>query len=160
MLKLADRAAAAGAILSLVLVCACGRASAPPANRPGFGEVMERIGAHFERLGRAERAGSYELAEFDLEEIEEAFGDDLPQAEPPRKTGGVNLPGLSAAWLGTHPPQLREALKRRDPKAFGAAFALAAETCNGCHRETEHPFIVIPATPGESVPVIGRARPR
>jgi cytochrome c556 len=113
---------------------------------------MSEVGSRFERMGRAARAQRLELAVFELEEIEEVFKEDLPRAEPPRESAGVNLTGVAQAFAETDLPELKAALQTKDRAAFKAAYGRAAETCNGCHRTSGHAFIQIPTEPGEPVP--------
>ncbi len=120
--------------------------------QPRYGEVMAGVGRHFERLGRAGVARRWDFAQFEVGELEETFREDLPRAQPPDETGGVDLGGLAAAWRNTHPPELKEAIRRQDPRAFARAFEQTAMTCNGCHRESQHPFIEVPEKPGREVP--------
>jgi hypothetical protein len=121
----------------------------PPAR---YGALMAEVGQRFERLGRAAVARRWDLAEFERGEIEEVFEEDLPGAEPPRESAGVNLAGVADAFRQTNLPDLESALEARDPAALKAAWARAAETCNGCHRSSGHAFVEIPRLPGQPVP--------
>jgi hypothetical protein len=98
------------------------------------------------------KAVAYELAAFQLDELEEVFEEDLPRAERPKVPTEVNLNGLAEAFRTTHPPELDAAIKAHDQRAFAKAFGRAAETCNGCHKATGHPFIEVPSAPGSAVP--------
>lgn len=125
---------------------------APPAEHPRYGTLMTEVGRRFETLGRAGAARRYELADYELDELGEVFEDDLPKAEPPRESAGVNLAGVADAFVKTNLPDLAQALRSHDPAAFRAAYARAAETCNGCHRASGHVFVEVPTQPGASVP--------
>jgi hypothetical protein len=128
----------------------------PPPKEPApqlrYGELMSEVGHRFETMGRAVKAHRYELAAFELDELEEVFDEDLPHAERPKVPTEVNLDGLADAFRKTHPPELDDALKAHNQAAFAKAFARAAETCNGCHKVTGHPYIEVPGTPGSAVP--------
>ncbi len=130
---------------------ACGEAPAPEGG-PRYGELMAEVGRRFELAGRSVRAGRLALAAFELEELQEIFDEDLPRAEPPRVKAGVDLAGVAGAFRQTNLPELLAAVRARDFRTFGAAYARAAETCNGCHRATGHDFIEVPTTPGAAVP--------
>ncbi|MEO7332118.1 MAG: hypothetical protein ABI193_26315 [Minicystis sp.] len=119
---------------------------------PHYGTVMVELGHRFEVLGKAMNADRFELAEFEVGEMEEIFEDDLPHATPPREIKGVNLAGLADAFAKTNLPELQKATKGKDKAAFAAAFNRASETCNGCHKATGHSFIEIPNVPGVAVP--------
>jgi hypothetical protein len=112
---------------------------------------MSEVGRRFGLLGRAASAGRWELASFELHELEEVF-EELPSAAPPGRDGGIDLREVERSFLSTHPAALRAALDARDPAAFAQAFAGAAATCNGCHIGSEHGFIEIPSQPGAEVP--------
>jgi hypothetical protein len=121
-------------------------------NRPRYGPLMADVGRRFERLGRAARAGRYELAAFEVDEIGEVFEGDLPRAELPRESMGVNLAGVADAFVKTNLPELDRAVKAHDAAAMARAYALAADTCNGCHKTSGHSFVEIPRQMGDEVP--------
>jgi hypothetical protein len=112
---------------------------------------MLEVGRRFELLGEAVEAGRWELAEFELQELEEVF-DDLALAPVPEESRDVDLQGIREAFLETHPPELASALEGRDRTAFAEAFERAALTCNGCHKASSHAFIEVPTVPGQRVP--------
>ena len=129
------------------------------ANRPRYGPLMADVGRRFERLGRAARAGRYDLAAFEVDEIGEVFEDDLPKAELPRESMGVNLSGVVDAFVKTNLPELDRAVRAHDMTAVARAYANAAATCNGCHRASGHSFVEIPTSPGEEVPRLSPVKP-
>lgn len=149
--KYADNLAVA---LVSFLLLACSRSSDEQAPSPavGWGSVMADIGRRFEQLGRAATVGRFELAEYQLGEIEEQFEDALPHATPPREGHPDVLPPMSAAFLQTTVPDLKRAMSSRNVAGFRAAFARAAGACNECHQASGHGFIEIPTVPGQSVP--------
>jgi hypothetical protein len=118
---------------------------------PRYGALMTEVGRRFEMIGKAAAAGRWELAAFELHELEEAF-EELSGARQPEHPDGVNLAALEEAFSNTHPPELRIALEGKDLARVETAFARTAATCNGCHRETGHGFIEIPSQPGAAVP--------
>lgn len=121
---------------------------------PRYGALMAEVGRRFELAGRASAAGRFELASFEIEEMEELFEEDLPRAEPPKEGSSTSLPGMADAFLKTHPPELKKAAAAGDQAAFAGAFQRAAETCNACHKASGHGFIEIPSVPGKAVPDI------
>jgi len=131
---------------------ACVGAPPPEPPAPRYGAVMTEVGGRFERLGRAFKAQRLALATFELGEIEEVFTRDLPRAEPPEESAGVDLAGVAQAFRQTNIPELRKALLAKDKAAFREAYSRAAQTCNGCHRASGHPFVEIPVDPGQPVP--------
>jgi mono/diheme cytochrome c family protein len=139
---------------------ACVDAEPAPAGGPRYGALMAEVGTRFERMARAAQARRFELAEFERGEIEEIFEEDLPKAEPPRESAGVNLAGVAQAFAQTNLPDLKKAIESKDPSAIKRAYALASETCNGCHRTSGHAFIEIPGQPGQPVPRLDPLKPR
>jgi len=69
--------AAAALLAGLAVAC---RADPPPR----YGQAMHEIGRRFEVLGRAAAAGRYELARYELDELNEVVEDDLPRAKAPQ----------------------------------------------------------------------------
>ena len=116
---------------------------------------MLEVGHRFELLGEAADAGRWELAEFELQELEEVF-EELGLAAVPEESRDVDLQGIREAFIETNPPELASAIERRDAAAFAEAFERAALTCNGCHKASSHPFIEIPTVPGQRVPKLDR----
>ena len=114
---------------------------------------MSEVGRRFEVLGRALLAGRFELAEYELGELEESFTDTLPNAAPPREGHPEVLPGLEGTFRAIHLPDLRKALKARDGAQATKSFERMAAGCNHCHVEAGHGFIEVPRVPGHPVPV-------
>jgi hypothetical protein len=131
---------------------ACAEAGKAPEGGPRYGELMAEVGRRFELAGRSVQARRFELASFEVGELQEIFEEDLPKAEPPRVNAGVDLAGVAGAFRQTNLPELLAATGSRDVRAFQAAYARAAGTCNGCHRASGHEFIEVPSLPGVAVP--------
>jgi hypothetical protein len=156
---------ASSLIAALLVGCGCAKRKGENEEGPSlgapherYGELMSEVGRRFEFLGRAAAARRWELAAFELEELEEIFAE-LPAAEPPGHMDEIsldNLSGIEEAFRNTHPPELSAALAGRDSAAVAAAFASTAATCNSCHRATGHAFIEIPAALGAGVPKLDR----
>jgi hypothetical protein len=119
-----------------------------------YGPLMVEVARRFELAGRAFEARRFDLAAFEVDELGEIFHDDLPHAEPPPESAGVNLAGVVDAFARTNLPDLETAVASHESRTFDAAFRRAAETCNGCHKTSGHPFIEVPDTPGQSIPVM------
>jgi hypothetical protein len=110
--------------------------------KPGLGEFMSGIQVHHAKLWFAGNAGNWKLAEFEIQEIREAIDDiqlynsdrpevaSLPMIEPP-------LDGIDGA------------IKNKSIPQFKNNFILLTNTCNNCHRITNHEFnfIQIPSSP-------------
>jgi cytochrome c553 len=150
-----------GLLLALTVAVGCSKTSAPPsggsdpsADAPGLGEVMVQVGRRFETAGKAASANRFELAEFEVGELEELFEGDVPRAKLPKEGPTAQIPALAKAFLTTAPPELSKAAASKDPAAFATAFQHAAALCNACHQSAAKGFIQVPSVPGQSVPVM------
>lgn len=121
-------------------------------NAPAFGSAMADVGRRFELLGRALVGARFELAEYELGEIEEAFENTLPRAAPPREGHPEVLPALVGTFRVIHIPELRRRLATRDGAEAASAFQRMATGCNECHVDSGHAFIEVPLVPGRPVP--------
>ena len=103
---------------------------------PGLGEFMSGIQVHHEKLWFAGKAGNWELANFEIGEMQEAIDDikkyctDRPEV--------ASLPMLQPAL-----DSVAHAVARTDAAAFRSSFINLTATCNNCHRATKHAFNVI-----------------
>lgn len=161
-MRAAGNLAALGAMLCLS-GCPSGEGNTPAAASPGappaaaaptvsYGAVMADVGRRFEVLGRAGAARRFELAEYELGEIEETFAGALPGAERPKEGHPEVLPGQQTAFVEQVVPEVRRGIATGDPAAFTAAFGKAAERCNACHQASGHGFIEVPTQPGHTIP--------
>lgn len=118
----------------------------------GYGTAMADVARRFELLGRAAAGGRFELAEYQLGELEEQFNETLPRAALPREGHPEVLPAMASTFAQTTLADLRRTLTARDRAQFNAAFERAATACNGCHQASGHGFIEVPTTPGRTIP--------
>lgn len=139
-------------LLALSALVACSRSTEASTGSVGYGTAMADVARRFELLGLAAIAGRYELAEYQLGEIEEQFTETLPHALPPREGHPEVLPAMASAFTQTTIADLRRGLAARDRTQFDAAFERAATACNGCHQASGHGFIDVPTSPGRSIP--------
>ncbi len=146
-------------LLLLVLGAGCGNGDSTAqieqrlrvleAGAPGVGSLMSGVQLHFAKLRFAASAGNWELAAFELHEVEE----NLEKAVLLRpEENGVDLGGVTAAFRQTQLGALKAAAEAGDPAAFDSAYAEAVATCNGCHAATGRPFIVIVEPTAPPVP--------
>jgi hypothetical protein len=138
-----------------VISVGCTRPAEPAKVAPQgkhFGDIMFEVGRRFERAGRAVAAGRWELAQYDLGEIDEMFAD-IPTAVMPEDVT-IDLKPIAKAFADTHPAELKRAIAARDRAAFEASFTRAAGTCNGCHQAARRAFIEVPTKIGVAVPVV------
>jgi len=140
------------ALSLLVPTVGCSRTKAASATVPGLGEVMSQVGHRFELAGRAAKANRFEMAAFEVGELEELFETDVPRAALPKEGPTAQIPSMAKAFLEAVPPDLSRAAASRDPAVFGAAFERAAAMCNACHQASARAFIQVPAILGHAVP--------
>lgn len=126
-----------------------GRVDRIEAVLPGPGEVMSGIQVHFAKLRFAGTAGNWDLARFELDEIEEGLR--TVAALRPAENG-VDLVGLVDAFEQTQLAELTEAIEASDPGRFDRAYLEAMAMCNSCHERTGRPFLVITAPSAPPVP--------
>ena len=60
---------------------------------------MVEVARRFEIAGRAMNANRFELAEFEVGEIEELFEDDVPDAELPKEGPTAHIPAVAKGFL-------------------------------------------------------------
>ncbi len=112
---------------------------------------MQEIGRRFELLGRAAAAGRYELARYELDELNEVVENDLPRAHAPQM-GDVQGAAASLRAMQVALAELQGDLSHPQAVQVRGRFAQAAKACNACHASLAHGFIQIPEELGGSVP--------
>ena len=130
----------AGTLLALVPRSFGTQIPEPKLWQPGLGEFMQGIQHHHAALWFAGLTGNWELASFELKEIEEGFGDArtyVPVHE------GVNVKELLDTILPPATKGLHESIEKGDKKLFGESFKTLTSACNGCHTAAKVPYIEI-----------------
>jgi hypothetical protein len=136
-------------VVVLATACAQPQVMAPKPRR--VGEAMVELANRFERAGRAAANERWDLASYDLAEIDELIERDLDGhmfTRAPRQ--------LLATFATVSLPELRRASSRRDGRAYELANAQAARICNDCHRASDKGFIEISESLGDVAPRIAR----
>ena len=104
--------------------------------KPGLGEFMSQIQMHHAKLWFAGENGNWQLAHFEIGEIQEAL-DDIPKYcadRPEVKYINMIIPAMDS---------LSDAIKDKNEGKFRSGFTLLTATCNDCHKATDHGFNVI-----------------
>jgi hypothetical protein len=115
--------------------------------KPGFGEFMSGIQTHHAKLWFAGTNSNWALADFEVHEIQEALEDvqqfcsDRPEV---KAIGMINAPIDS----------INNAIQQKSLPLFKSSFILLTNTCNTCHKETDHGFNVV--TVPTSLPVVNQ----
>jgi len=109
--------------------------------KPGFGEFMSRIQTHHAKLWFAGQNQNWPLADFEVHEIQEALEDvqKFCSDRPEVKSIGMISPAIDS---------VTNAIQQKNPLLFRNSFILLTNTCNNCHKATEHSFnvVTIPAS--------------
>jgi hypothetical protein len=110
--------------------------------KPGFGEFMSNIQVHHAKLWFAVKNQNWELADFEMHEIDEAI-DDIKIYQPEReesKQVDMLKPALDA---------VNDAIQKKDSILFNSSYLLLTNTCNNCHKAVNFGFNVVkvPETP-------------
>jgi hypothetical protein len=140
-----------GMKLTLVAIVLMSCAHAPkPA--PRLGEAMWEAGWRFQRAGQAARAGRWDLARYDLHELDEVFAEDIARAETHDEK--VDIHKLAREFAQVQLPAMRAAVDAHDMQQFNSAIVAAAKSCNDCHKLVDKPFIEVPLEAGAEVPLL------
>jgi hypothetical protein len=104
--------------------------------KPGLGEFMSSIQVHHEKLWFAGKYKNWKLADFEINEIKEAL--DNIQAFCKDRPEIRSLPMINPAM-----DSLSFFIKQKNALGFNRSFTLLTNSCNSCHRATNHAFNVI-----------------
>jgi hypothetical protein len=107
---------------------------------PGLGEYMTTIQLHAGKLWFAAKAGNWELAAYEIHELEETM-ESVKKLNVEKN--GVKISGVMDSVLKTQIAQMEEAIKRKSQVEFEKAYEDTLSACNGCHTESGHKFIQI-----------------
>jgi hypothetical protein len=136
---------AAAGLLAIVMMCGCGRQASSgesEAYAPGLGEIMSLQQMRHAKLYFAGQAENWDLAAYELDEIDEGF-DDVLKYHPTHKDSPV-APKDAIPRIVTEPlRQLKDAVEKKDSAAFGPAFAALTAACNSCHEATNFSFNIV-----------------
>lgn len=115
--------------------------------KPGFGEFMSGIQTHHAKLWFAGQNQNWPLADFEVHEIKEALEDlqKFCSDRPEMKAIGMIDPAIDS---------VSHAIQQKSLELFRNSFILLTNTCNNCHKETEHGFNVVTLPTG--LPVVNQ----
>jgi len=106
---------------------------------PGLGEIMSATQMRHLKLWYAGQAANWELASYEVDELEEGFADAV-RYHPTHKQSPRPLTALVPEFTSGPIEALRTAIAREDRAAFVLAHDALTEGCNGCHVATEFSF--------------------
>lgn len=104
--------------------------------KPGFGEFMSGIQIHHAKLWFAGQNQNWALANFEVHEIEESldniqkFCSDRPEIK-------------AITMINPAIDSVSYAITQKNYSLFKNSFLLLTNTCNNCHKETDHGFNVV-----------------
>jgi hypothetical protein len=128
--------------LSLLLIAGCtAQTPTKPLYTPGLGEFMTQISYRHGKLWFASKAQNWELANYELEEIEEGLAD-VSQFHPSHGSI-IGIPELITALMGDSVKQTALAIRNKNSTAFIAGYDAITTGCNACHQTTGFGFNVI-----------------
>jgi hypothetical protein len=110
--------------------------------KPGLGEFMSGIQIHHAKLWFAGQNQNWPLADFEVNEIKETL-EDIQKFCSDR-------PEVKAIGMITAPiDSVINSIQQKNPQLFKSGFVLLTNTCNTCHKATEHGFnvIIVPTNP-------------
>ena len=136
------------AVLVLTVVAALS-VSCSQGYEPGLGELMTLNQMRHAKLWFAGQARNWELADYELDELEEGFSD-VVKFHPTHKDVELPISDLVPRIMNEPLKQLRAAIQARDPEAFARAYDSVTAGCNNCHQATKFGFNVVRRPSGPS----------
>lgn len=106
------------------------------AYKPGFGDFMGSIQTHHAKLWFAGQNENWDLADFEIHELEEAI-EDIQKYQAGRKES--EMIGMLNAPL----ENIEKAIDEMDSEAFKRNFISLTNTCNKCHIAVGFEFNVV-----------------
>lgn len=106
------------------------------AYRPGLGEFMTNIQIHHAKLWFAGDRKNWDLADFEIKEIEETL-DDIRKFASDRKESHL------AAMLSPAIDSIHTSIQQKSPDMFKASFNSLTNKCNTCHQIANFKFNVV-----------------
>jgi hypothetical protein len=104
--------------------------------KPGFGDFMGSMQTHHSKLWFAGQNENWDLADFEVHELEEAI-EDIQKYQSHREES--ELIGLLSAPLDS----IDKAIEQKNPDAFKRSFITFTNTCNKCHIAVGFEFNVV-----------------
>jgi hypothetical protein len=109
---------------------------------PGLGEIMTMNQMRHIKLWFAGKAANWPLASYELDELEEGFGD-VATFHPTHKDAELPIPTLLDKIMKEPILQVRSAIDAKDQGQFSQAFDNLTLGCNSCHQATKFGFNVV-----------------
>jgi hypothetical protein len=112
------------------------------AYKPGFGEFMGNIQVHHAKLWFAGQNKNWELADFEINEINENLEAIKKYCTDRPETKSISI-------IDQAMDSISIAIAQKNPAKFNQSYINLTTTCNTCHQATSHQYnvIKIPDTP-------------
>ena len=110
-----------------------------PAYVIGLGEIMTAVQMRHAKLGIAGQNANWELAAYELDELDEGLEDALTW-HPNHKSVPRPLTDMIPDYTKQPMADLRAAVAAQDSKLFAASFDALTGSCNACHQEAKFGF--------------------
>jgi len=109
--------------------------------KPGFGEMMSSIQAHHSKLWFAGKNNNWELAAFEVKELNEIIGDIKIYQKDRKETSKIDM-------INSPLQQVEEAINQKSTTDFNKTFIQLTKDCNKCHQLTDFEYnkVKIPET--------------
>ncbi|WP_299399190.1 hypothetical protein [uncultured Gelidibacter sp.] len=104
--------------------------------KPGFGDIMGSIQTHHAKLWFAGQNENWDLADFEVHELEEAI-EDIQKFQSERKETqmiGMMLPPLDS---------ITKSIEQKNAALFKSSYTSLTNACNQCHKAAEMEFNVV-----------------
>ena len=101
--------------------------------KPGFGEFMSNIQIHHAKLWFAGVNQNWQLADFEIHEIEESLGDILKYQSGREESKSLNV-------INAPLDSVKSAITKKQLNLFKTSFTTLTTTCNSCHEAVKFNF--------------------
>jgi hypothetical protein len=108
--------------------------------QPGLGEFMTATQLRHAKLWFAGKAGNWDLASYEVDEIKEGLGD-AASLYPTHE--GAPVAEMIKTIIDPRIERLEKAIEAKSGAQFAAAFDELTKGCNSCHAAAGKPFIRI-----------------
>jgi hypothetical protein len=104
--------------------------------KPGLGEFMLGIQLHHAKLWWAGQNQNWPLADFEVNEIKESLEEIQKYCSDRPEVKAIGM-------IGPVIDSLNHSIQQKDDQSFKRSFVLLTNTCNNCHKATDHGFNVV-----------------
>jgi hypothetical protein len=131
-----------GLIFRILLISVFSACHSENSYKPGYGEFLSMIQVHHAKLWFAGKNQNWELAAFEVSEINEIF-ENLQKFQSERK---------ESKQINIFFPELKiisDSIENKDLPLFNLAYMDLTKACNNCHASTNFKFnvVIVPVSP-------------